>query len=122
MLAPGARFTVLRVLPMPVVPAGLDAAPVGWSAAATDAELEQARRSVLDFVGQIGADADAEGQVEAGAPGPVICEVAQAGGFALIVVGSHGSGLLKQLLLGSVSHHVVQNAPCPVFVDREPAG
>ena len=34
----------------------------------------------------------------------------------LVVVGSRGLGRVKSLLLGSVSHQVVEHAPCPVVV------
>jgi nucleotide-binding universal stress UspA family protein len=40
----------------------------------------------------------------------------------LAVVGSRGRGALKTLVLGSVSHHVVQHAACPVVVVPPPAG
>jgi nucleotide-binding universal stress UspA family protein len=36
----------------------------------------------------------------------------------LVLVGSHGRGPIGRLLLGSVSEHVVRNAPCPVLVAR----
>lgn len=37
----------------------------------------------------------------------------------LIVISTHGRTGLKHVLLGSVAEHVVQRAPCPVFVVRE---
>jgi nucleotide-binding universal stress UspA family protein len=39
-----------------------------------------------------------------------------ADGAALVVVGSHGRGVVKRAILGSVSHAVLHHAPCPVAV------
>ena len=36
----------------------------------------------------------------------------------LVVVGTRGRNLATRLVLGSVSHTVVRNAPCPVVVVR----
>ena len=58
----------------------------------------------------------------AGDPERVIVETARAGGYDLIVIGTHGRiGRLHQLL-GSVAEGVVRNAPCPVLSVREAGG
>ncbi len=63
-------------------------------------------------------EVDATPIVETGEPGPTICDVAARVGADVVVLGSHGHGWLQRVLLGSVSHHVLQHAPCPVLVMR----
>ena len=53
-----------------------------------------------------------------GDPGPAIVEAAIAEQVDLVVVGSHGRNRVERLVLGSVSDHVVRNAPCPVLIAR----
>lgn len=53
-----------------------------------------------------------------GEPGSSIVDAAASELADLIIVGSHGRGRVGRLLLGSVSEHVVRNAPCPVLVVR----
>ena len=36
----------------------------------------------------------------------------------LIIVGTHGRGAMKQLIMGSVAERVVRTAPCPVLAVR----
>ena len=49
---------------------------------------------------------------------PVAALVDAAKGAEMIVVGSRGRGGISRLLLGSVSHGVLQALPCPVVVTR----
>jgi nucleotide-binding universal stress UspA family protein len=54
-----------------------------------------------------------------GSPKDVIVEEAREWGADLIVVGSHGYGKLRRMVLGSVAGAVVANAPCSVQVVRD---
>jgi len=55
-----------------------------------------------------------EGIVLSGRPGDLLVEEAQ--GAVLIVVGRRGHGGLAGILLGSVSRHIADHAPCPVII------
>ncbi len=54
-----------------------------------------------------------------GKPADRIIEVAKEDGFDLIVIGSRGFGVIKEVFLGSVSHRVADRASCPVLIVRE---
>lgn len=53
-----------------------------------------------------------------GHPAEEICRFAGDNDVDLVVMGSHGRSGLKRMLLGSVSHAVANQAPCPVTVVR----
>lgn len=53
-----------------------------------------------------------------GVPNNAIVQEARDWGADLIVIGSHGYGRARRLLLGSVASAVVANAPCSVLVAR----
>jgi nucleotide-binding universal stress UspA family protein len=51
-----------------------------------------------------------------GDPAQTICSMAKESLFELIVMGSRGLGRFSEVILGSVSHKVIQHAPCPVLI------
>lgn len=55
-----------------------------------------------------------------GAPDHVIVDLAREVCADLVVVGTHERSGVGRLVPGSVSEHVVREAPCPVLVVREP--
>ncbi len=59
-------------------------------------------------------------EVRFGHPASLIVETATAQDADLIVMGTHGHGALRGIVLGSVAERVVKSAPCPVLTVREP--
>lgn len=118
LLGGAASPTVLMVVrppPMAVPMAG--GAPVPPIVEEPDGDqMEAARAEAAAAAAAIGSGAST--RVERGEPGSTICDVAEAEGFDVIVVGSHGAGWIKRLVVGSVSSYVVNRAPCPVLVVR----
>ena len=80
-----------------------------------DAVAAEGRRIVGEAAAALGFT-DAQTRVASGSPGPTLCRLASELSARAIVIGSRGHGGLKRALLGSVSDHVVRNAPCPVVV------
>jgi nucleotide-binding universal stress UspA family protein len=55
-----------------------------------------------------------------GAPAFAILELAESGGFDLIVMGTHGRRGIGRVMLGSVAERVLRESPCPVLTVRAP--
>ncbi|MCU1371445.1 MAG: Universal stress protein UspA-related nucleotide-binding protein [Ilumatobacteraceae bacterium] len=70
---------------------------------------------------ELGLD-QAEARVLQGDPASAICRLAEELGAAAVVIGSRGHGGIKRAVLGSVSDHVVRNAPCTVIVTGPKGG
>lgn len=83
-----------------------------------NAEAEQALETTRRAVSGAVPSCDVSGQVIEGDAGPALCRLAEELDVDSVVVGSQGKGAIKRALLGSVSAHVVNNAPCPVVVVR----
>ncbi|CAN5735563.1 hypothetical protein BH10ACT1_BH10ACT1_00730 [soil metagenome] len=118
------RFLALSVVPPAFAPSAaigpMDSHPVLVDPALEDALEEEDRAESTVELAELNEvlEVTAEPLVEIGEPGPVICEVAARVGADVVVMGSHGHGWLQRVLIGSVSHHVLQHAPCPVLVMR----
>jgi nucleotide-binding universal stress UspA family protein len=117
-----ADLTVACIAPLPGAGSGAAAALGRAVPAAEEDALGDARRravlAVASTVERLGVPA--RELVRFGPPGPTLCQLVTEGDFDVLVVGSHGTGLLERVLLGSVSRYVVKHAPCPVLVVRDP--
>ena len=81
------------------------------------AELKIAAYQFLaDLMHVIPSEIKARTRVEGGNPSEVICDVADEEQSNLIVMGSRGFGTFRSMLVGSVSHYVLQQAHCPVLI------
>jgi len=78
-----------------------------------EAEGEHVLRSHIQAATALGINADY--QQIAGSPGKTICKIAQDWQADLIVIGHRGRSGLSEILLGSVSNHVLHHASCSVF-------
>ena len=63
----------------------------------------------------------ATGTLLYGNPGAKLCETARDWEADLLIVGSRGLSGISELLIGSVSNHVLHHAPCSVLVVHPPA-
>jgi nucleotide-binding universal stress UspA family protein len=78
---------------------------------------DEARRMVADAAArakELEPAVSVEEQVVEGYAGNVLIDEAQSAD--LVVIGRRGRGALAELLLGSVSHQVVDHAKCPVVI------
>ena len=83
--------------------------------------IKTATKQMEDFAGQyVPEKLQASREVINGRPFLEIIRVAKERKSDLIVIGTHGRGALRQVLLGSVAEKVVRKAPCPVLSVREP--
>jgi nucleotide-binding universal stress UspA family protein len=81
---------------------------------------ENARRDLNRFVEDIPGGRSISRKVTFGYPGHVICDRADSTKPDLIVLGKHGKSGFEELLLGSVSRHVLERSSCDVLIVMNP--
>jgi len=117
----GAKLHVLHVVENPMVYAGPDA--VGVDFTRFQADLEAAAQKSLDRVvtEEDRRELKAVGVIRTGTgPAFEIAGYAKQTGIDIIIIGTHGRGLISHLLMGSVAEKLVRLAPCPVLTVRHP--
>ena len=114
-LTPGASLVVLHVFDFPRFYVADGFAPVPTSINQDFYEL--AERTVDEakaHLEEVGVEANVE--LAQGAPAEVILDYAKKHDNDLIIIGSRGLGGIREFVLGSVSHNVVQHSQIPVLV------
>jgi len=119
----GATLHVVHVVER--VPAAMpvpDAGAVALAAPGPE-EMAAARAATEQFVRTCLQDAaiPVVARVLEGAPHVQIARYAAEAAIDLIVIGTHAAGVVKRILLGSISKWVMEHAPCPVLMVPAPA-
>ena len=116
------RLTVMAVVPAPEVWAftgydvsfGVDGFD---NVDGLDKKVERDYQAMLDgAVEALPAEIPVRTLLKRGPAGAAIADEANEGDHDLVVMGSRGRGELRSLLLGSVSHRVLQSSRVPVLV------
>jgi len=125
-LRPADRIVIATVIelvdPMLVTGTGMAGGVISASELETlQREREDAAADLLTTTRERLGVPEAEGLVLAGAPGPQLVELATNLPASVLVLGTRGHGGLRRAFLGSVSDHVIRNAPCPVVTSTHEA-
>ena len=115
---------LLHVVATPVLyPMGADNSAVTMGNAIAD--VEAAARQALEDLGKkldLGPDRLTV-QTRIGTPVAEILDTITEDGIDLVVMGTHGRGMVEHLLLGSVAERVVRRSPVPVLTVHDlPSG
>jgi universal stress protein A len=117
----GASIHLLHVLEDPYATAGLAAEVYGYIPQGLKESWQKTAEMhmLAAFPEREREPFRATAAVAFGSPARTIVEYADANGFDLIVMGTHGRGGVAHLLLGSVAERVVRTAFCPVLTVRD---
>lgn len=113
-----ARLTVMTSMPDPsgwMLSGGAYGGQIDF--AALHEEVEREYHDLLDdAVGRVPPEIPVTKILTQGSPAARILEQLESGGHDLVVMGSRGRGATRSLLLGSVSHRVLNASPAAVLI------
>jgi nucleotide-binding universal stress UspA family protein len=114
----GAELTLLHVVENLTVGYASDLFPVPM--AEVFQEISGYAKAELSKLAKVAREKDVAvvEQVVQGKPSAEIIRFAQEQKIDMIVLGTHGKGMLDQALFGSTTERVVRRAPCPVLTVR----
>lgn len=115
----GSEIHVVHVVVPPVLSETVALAPGVEplpTAPSLDAFVEGAREGLASFIAAQFSDRAVTSEVLIGSAHGQICQYAERMGIDLIVIGSHGRGVVRRMFLGSVSKSVLEHSPCPVLM------
>jgi nucleotide-binding universal stress UspA family protein len=111
---PTASLVVVHTFLLPTFMVG--EAMISSSAEANTEAYTHAQEVVENAKSLVASLPNAAVELIQGKPGESIVALSNDNFFDLIVIGSRGLGGVRELMLGSVSHYVVQHALIPVLV------
>lgn len=115
LLGPKNRFTFLTVVPAVPLHVTQFVGPDVLASYYAD-QAEEVLKPLRTYASQHGWEWQTRHAI--GHPADVIAEAARSGEHDLVVLGSHGHGALKSLVLGSVAAGVLSRCDTPVLIVR----
>ncbi|MHC1567792.1 MAG: universal stress protein [Candidatus Syntropharchaeia archaeon] len=110
----GSKITLINVIDIPYISQLSEGFSINIE------ELERESRSILKSAENAVKDEGVSVSTISvkGRPWEEIVKEAEKGGYDLIIMGSHGKGVIDRMLMGSTAEKVSRHAPCPVTIVR----
>ena len=85
--------------------------------------VDEFRQKMIDLEKEVEARGlKVESDIVIGKPSEEITKIAEEKKCAVILIASHGQGIIKQIILGSTTYKVLRNSRVPVFIEKYEKG